>query len=104
MNDAVTATAAAVVAAADHRVAAKCARTNQFNLGNFQVVLSRKNEREEKRKWRLILRRLAIVGPDRGFLNLPTTFASKVRCPQMRVQSAPVVVRDTVNIFDLIAI
>jgi len=66
MNDAVTATAAAAAeaaaaaaAAADHRVAAKCARTNQFNLGNFQVVLSRENKREEKRKWKLILRRLA---------------------------------------------
>ena len=66
MNDAVTAMAtAAAAAAADHRVAAKCARTNQFNLGNFQVVPSRENEREEKRKWRLILRRLAtsVRGP-----------------------------------------
>lgn len=49
MNDAVTA-AAAASAAADHRVAAKCARTNQFNLGNFQVVLSREKELEEKKE------------------------------------------------------
>lgn len=45
MNDAVTATAAA-----DHLIAAKCARTNQFNLGNFQVVLSKENKRRRKEK------------------------------------------------------
>jgi len=100
MATAAAAAAAAVVA--DHRVAAKCTRTNQFNLGNFQVVLSRKKERAEKRKWRLIPRRLTTSVRTAVFTIFHNVRLQSSRLPK-REQSA-VVVRDTVNIFDLIAI
>lgn len=92
----------ATAAAADRRIAAKCARTNQFNLGNFQVVLSKKKARGGKKKTETHSATISDVGPDNAVFSFFHDIHLQNLRPSKREQSA--VVRDTVNIFDLIAI
>lgn len=101
MNDAVTATATAATATtmvADHRVAAKCARVRINLIWEISRWSFRKKRSErEKKKVETHSATISDVGPDRGFLDLLQSSSPK------RERSAAVV-RDTVNIFDLIAI